>query len=283
MYHAKDQGGNNYQFYNQELTQRVQKRLELESRLRQALENKDFQLHYQPIYNIKDRTPIGVEALIRWQDPEKGLIMPDEFIPFAEETGLIIPIGDWVLEQACKQVVEWESQGLGQLLLAVNISSIQFDNGKLYSSVISTLQNTGLAAQQLELEITERMFLNITDNVKETLDKLTHHGVNLSIDDFGTGYSSLSYLKQLPIDTLKIDRSFIIGIPEDKDDVQIAATVVTMAHGLGMDVVAEGIETEEQLQYLNSLNCGRGQGYFLSKPQSAENITKLLSAQTRKP
>ena len=165
MYHAKDQGGNNYQFYNQELTQRVQKRLELESRLRQALENEDFQLHYQPIYNIKDQTPIGVEALIRWQDPEKGLIMPDEFIPFAEETGLIIPIGDWVLEQACKQVVEWESQGLGQLLLAVNISSIQFDNGKLYSSVISTLQNTGLAAQQLELEITERMFLNITDNV----------------------------------------------------------------------------------------------------------------------
>lgn len=276
MYHAKDQGGNNYQFYNQTLTQRVQQRLDLESRLRRALENEEFILHYQPIYNLKNKTPIGVEALIRWQDPEHGLIMPDNFIPLAEETGLIISIGDWVLEQACKQVVEWESQGFGQLLLAINISSIQFDYGKLYSSVISILEHTGLAAKQLELEITERMFLNITDNVKDTLDKLTHDGVNFSIDDFGTGYSSLSYLKQLPIDTLKIDRSFIMGIPEDKDDVQITATVVTMAHGLGMDVVAEGIETEEQLQYLNSLNCCRGQGYFLSKPQSSKNITQLL-------
>lgn len=282
MYHAKDQGGNNYQFYNQELTSRVQERLDLESRLRRALENKEFQLHYQPIYNLKDQKLIGVEALIRWQDTEHGLIMPDNFIPFAEETGLIIPIGDWVLEHACKQVVEWESQGLGQLLLAVNVSSIQFDYGKLYANVISTLDKTGLAAQQLELEITERMFLNITDNVKDTLDKLTNDGIKLSIDDFGTGYSSLSYLKQLPIDTLKIDRSFIMGIPEDKDDVQIAATIITMAHGLGMDVVAEGIETEEQLQYLNSLDCGRGQGYFLSKPQSAENITQLLGTQSNK-
>ena len=278
MYHAKDQGGNNYQFYNQELTLRVQKRLNLESRLRHAFENEEFQLHYQPIYNLKDRKPIGVEALIRWQDPEHGLIMPDDFIPFAEETGLIIPIGEWVLEQACKQVVESQSQGFEQLHLAINVSSIQFDFGKLYSSVISILKNTGFAAQQLELEITERMFLNITDNVKDTLDKLTHDGIKLSIDDFGTGYSSLSYLKQLPIDTLKIDRSFIMGIPEDKDDVRIAATVVTMAHGLGMDVVAEGIETEEQLQYLESLNCARGQGYYLSKPKPVSEITALLKS-----
>jgi len=282
MYHAKEQGGNNYQFYNQELTQRIQQRLNLETRLRYALEHDEFELHYQPIFNLNDQKFTGVEALIRWRNPKHGLIMPDDFIPLAEETGLIIPIGDWVLEKACQQVVEWESQGFGKLHLAINVSSLQFDYGKLYSSVTSTLQNTGLAAQQLELEITERMFLNITDNVKDTLDKLTNQGVKFSIDDFGTGYSSLSYLKQLPIDTLKIDRSFIMGIPEDKDDVQIAATIITMAHGLGMDVVAEGIETEEQLRYLNSLSCGRGQGYYLSKPKSAKEITTLLMSKLYK-
>ena len=276
MYHAKEQGRNNYQFYNEELTQQIQKRLDLETRLRHALERDEFILHYQPIYNLEDQQPIGVEALIRWQDPKLGLIMPDDFIPHAEETGLIVEIGDWVLKQACQQIKEWESQGLGNLHLAVNVSSLQFENDRLYWSVISTLKNTDLAPQQLELEITERMFLNISCAVRETLDKLTEKGVKLSIDDFGTGYSSLSYLKQLPIDTLKIDRSFIMGIPEDKDDVQIASTIVTMAHGLGMDVVAEGIETENQLQYLNTLGCRRGQGYYLSKPQSVEEITKLL-------
>ena len=277
MYHAKDLGGNSCQFYNQELTLRVQERLKLETRLRYALEHDDFILHYQPIYNLNDQKLIGVEALIRWQDSEQGLIMPDNFIPLAEETGLIVPLGEWVLKTACEQVKKWESQGLGNLHLAINVSSMQFDYGKLYSTVMSTLKNSGVNSQQLELEITERMFLNITDNVKETLDKLTNEGVKLSIDDFGTGYSSLSYLKQLPIDTLKIDRSFIMGIPEDKDDVQIAATIVAMAHGLGMDVVAEGIETKEQLQYLNSLNCRRGQGYFLSKPKPVEEITRLLN------
>lgn len=276
MYHAKEQGGNNYQFYNKELTKQIQKRLDLETRLRYALEREEFILHYQPIFNLQNQQPIGVEALIRWQDPVFGLIMPDSFIPHAEETGLIVEIGDWVLKQACQQVKKWESQGLGRLHLAVNVSSLQFEHDRLYWSVLSVLKDSDLSAQQLELEITERMFLNISNAVRETLDKLTNKGVKLSIDDFGTGYSSLSYLKQLPIDTLKIDRSFIMGIPEDKDDVQIAATVVTMAHGLGMDVVAEGIETEKQLDYLNTLNCARGQGYYLSKPQSTEEITKWL-------
>lgn len=280
MYHAKEQGGNNYQLYNEELTKQIQKRLNLETRLRHALERDEFILHYQPIFNLKNQQPIGVEALIRWQDPELGLIMPDNFIPQAEETGLIVEIGDWVLKHACQQVKEWESQGLGQLLLAVNVSSLQFEHERLYWSVISTLKDSGLSAQQLELEITERMFLNISTTVRDTLDKLTHRGVKLSIDDFGTGYSSLSYLKQLPIDTLKIDRSFITGIPDDKDDVQITSTIISMAHGLSMDVVAEGIETENQLDYLNSLNCGRGQGYYLSKPQTREEITKFLKEKT---
>jgi diguanylate cyclase (GGDEF)-like protein len=276
MYHAKAQGGNNHQFYNSELTQRVQNRLSLETRIRHALDRDEFQLYYQPIINISNQQPVGVEALIRWQDPERGLIPPDDFIPLAEESGLIVPIGEWVMETACAQIKEWESQGLGQLELAVNISSRQFDNNKLYSNVMSALRNSGLNTQQLELEITERMFLNITHHVRETLDQLTRENVKLSIDDFGTGYSSLSYLKQLPINTLKIDRSFIMGIPEDKDDAQIATTIVAMAHGLRLDVVAEGIENEKQLNFLKALNCGRGQGYYLCRPKPAEEIFNWL-------
>lgn len=278
MYHAKAQGGNNYQFYNSELTQRVKNRLSLETRIRHALDRDEFELYYQPIFNISNQQPVGVEALIRWQDPEQGLIPPDDFIPLAEESGLIVPIGEWVMETACAQIREWESQGLGQLEVAVNISSRQFDNNKLYTNVLSALRNSGLNAEQLELEITERMFLNITQKVRNTLDQLTSEGVKLSIDDFGTGYSSLSYLKQLPIDTLKIDRSFIMGIPEDKDDAQIASTIVTMAHGLRLDVVAEGIENEEQLNFLKTLNCGRGQGYYLCRPKPAEEILSWLKA-----
>ena len=279
MYHAKAQGGNNYQFYNSELTQRVQNRLSLETRIRHALDRDEFELYYQPIFNISNQQPVGVEALIRWQDPERGLIPPDDFIPLAEESGLIVPIGEWVMETACAQVREWESQGLGQLELAVNISSRQFDNNKLYSNVMSALRNSGLNAHQLELEITERMFLNITHHVRETLDQLTNENLKLSIDDFGTGYSSLSYLKQLPINTLKIDRSFIMGIPEDKDDAQIATTIVAMAHGLRLDVVAEGIENEEQLNFLKALDCGRGQGYHLCRPKPAEEILSWLKEQ----
>lgn len=272
MYHAKEKGGDNYQFYNAGLTQRVQDRLKLETRLRHALERNEFFLHYQPIFNLATLQPVGVEALIRWQDPDLGLIPPDHFIPLAEETGLIVPIGQWVMERACTQVHEWGQQGLGPLYVAVNIASRQLEQKKFYASVKSALHNSGLNAQQLKLEVTERVFLKFTDNVRETLTQFRNEGVQLSIDDFGTGYSSLSYLKKLPIDTLKIDRSFITGIPENTDDVQIATTIVTLAHEMGMDVVAEGIETEDQLNVLKSLGCEQGQGYYLFRPQSADEI-----------
>ncbi len=276
MYHAKAQGRNNFQFYNEKLTASVQQRLELETRLRHALERNEFVLHYQPVFDLHRNRPVGVEALIRWQDPDKGLIPPDQFIPLAEETGLILAIGDWVIEEACKQLQQWQQQGLGDLIMAINVSSLQFENDRLFDSVSRALQMTGVKPEQLELEITERMFLDINMHLMNTLDKINAAGVRMSIDDFGTGYSSLSYLKQLPINTLKIDRSFIMGIPQDKDDVQIASTVISMAHGLGMDVVAEGIETIQQLDYLTALDCRRGQGYYLCKPQPADVVSKWL-------
>ena len=283
MYHAKEQGGNNYQFYNVEFTNRVRNRLSLETRLRHALERDELRLHYQPIFNISDQRPVGVEALMRWEDPERGLIPPDDFIPLAEETGLIVPFGEWVLEHACAQMREWEDQGLGQLRLAVNVSSRQFEHNQLLYTVASALRNAGLDPQRLELEITERMFLNLTDKVADVFDKLKSEGVELSIDDFGTGYSSLSYLKQLPIDTLKIDRSFVRNIPEDKDDAQIASTIITMAQGLGLDVVAEGIETEQQLKFLAAHGCGRGQGFYIARPQAAEETARWLRSKLALP
>lgn len=276
MYHAKAQGGNNYQFYNSELTQRVRNRLDLETRLRHALNRDELRLHYQPIFDLDTRQPVGVEALIRWQDPENGLIAPDNFIPFAEETGLIVPFGEWVLNQACMQLRAWEDQGLGELRLAINISSRQFEHNRLHPTVQSALQNSRISANRLELEITERMFLNITSNVSNTLNKLKSEGVGLSIDDFGTGYSSLSYLKQLPIDTLKIDRSFVSNIPTDKDNMQIVSTIISMSQGLGLKVVAEGIETEEQLKTLNAWGCHCGQGYYMARPQPVDEVTAFL-------
>jgi diguanylate cyclase (GGDEF)-like protein len=280
MYHAKELGGNNYQFYNTEFTSHVQGRLSLETRLRQALKRDEFILHYQPIFNLSNQSPVGVEALVRWQDPARGMVPPDSFIPFAEETGLIVALGEWVLEHACQQMRLWDEQGLTGLHLAVNVSSRQFEDDRLLATVARALRNSGLEAGRLELEITERMFLKLTDKVADVFDKLKAQGVQISIDDFGTGYSSLSYLKKLPIDSLKIDRSFVRDIPEDKDDAEIASTIITMARGLGLGVIAEGIETREQLEFLKALGCDRGQGYYMVRPQPAEQISSWLQTHT---
>ncbi len=283
MYHAKAQGGNNYQFYNEEFTQRVRNRLSLETRLRQALERDEFVLHYQPIFSLGDREALGMEALIRWEHPERGLVPPDSFIPLAEETGLIVPLGEWALHQACRQLSQWELAGLGSYRMAVNVSSRQFEHGQILAVVGAALRAAGLRPQQLELEITEGIFLQLSDKVSRTLDALKSEGVKLSIDDFGTGYSCLGYLKQLPIDTLKIDRSFVRNIPHDKYDTELAATIIHMAQGLGLEVVAEGIETEQQLQCLLARGCGKGQGYYLARPQSAEALTLWLQQRSESP
>lgn len=276
MYHAKEHGGNNYQFYNEQLSTNVSQRLSLETRIRQAYENNELLLHYQPIIDLETMKPMGVEALLRWEDPERGMIPPDEFINLAEETGIIIPIGEWVLENACRQLQHWRDMGMGQLTLAVNVSARQFEHYRIHESVSLALKNSGFPAAQLELEITERIFLNMSHNVREVMERLQDDGVCVAIDDFGTGYSSLSYLKSLPINTLKVDRSFVKDIPEDKDDVQIASTIMMMAHGLELDVVAEGIETEEQLAFFIKRGCGRAQGYYFSKPMPAEDIEAWL-------
>jgi diguanylate cyclase (GGDEF)-like protein len=276
MYQAKEQGGNRFLFYHATQTQRAVERLTADTRLRQALEHGEMRLHYQPVVDMSDRRIVGVEALLRWQDPEQGLVMPASFIPAAEDTGLIILLGEWVLEQSCAQLRAWQQQGISGLHMAVNVSTRQVEGRRLIATVERVLANSGLAPEFLELEITEGVMLVMNEDVRSTLMALRDMGVRLTIDDFGTGYSSLSYLKQLPFHLLKIDRSFVMNIPANHSDTQIATTILLMAQGLGLQVVAEGIETEQQYQFLNECGCEYGQGYLFSHPQPAERIPALL-------
>ena len=275
MYQAKEQGGNRSMFYQTKQTQRVVQRLTTDTRLRQALERGEMQLHYQPIVALQDRRIVGVEALLRWQDPAQGLVMPATFIPIAEETGLIGVLGEWVLEQSCAQLRVWHRQGFSQLRMAVNVSTRQIE-GRLIETVERVLAQSGLAPEFLELELTEGVMLVLSDDVLATLTALRDMGVRLVIDDFGTGYSSLSYLRRLRFQLLKIDRSFVMNIPESSSDTQIATTILLMAQGLGLQAVAEGIETEQQYEFMRTHGCEYGQGYFFSRPQPADQITALL-------
>lgn len=276
MYQAKALGGNRHAFFSAALSRKARARLSMETRLRHALERGELALHYQPIFRLDERSAVGVEALLRWQHPEQGPVPPDRFIPVAEETGLIVPIGEWVLAEACRQVQAWRKAGAAPLRLAVNVSSRQFLHHRLADQVTAALRDSGLEAGALELEITEGIFLELTPEVRDTLERLRAAGVSLSIDDFGTGYSSLSYLKQLPVDTLKIDRSFVSNLPADSNDAQIAATIIAMAHGLGLKVVAEGIETEDQRAFLLGRGCDLGQGYLIARPAPPEAIGAWL-------
>jgi len=282
MYRAKDIGKNNYQVFTREMNKRVVKRLAMENSFRKAMENKEFLVHYQPKIDLDTGLIVGAEALVRWQPPEGLLVPPLDFIPMAEETGLIIPLGEWVLRHVCEQVRRW--QGLGYpLRVAVNLSLYQFRQQHLPEMIGQVLADTGLEAESLDLEVTESTLMDNEERVIRTLRELKEMGVGLAIDDFGTGYSSLSYLKRLPIKTIKIDRSFVRDIPHDKEDVAITSAIISMAHSLKLDMVAEGVETPVQAEFLHSRGCRQVQGYLYSPPVSAERLLAMLQEGARFP
>jgi diguanylate cyclase (GGDEF)-like protein len=282
MYLAKEEGKNNFQFYSQEIKSRSHERMLLEKNLRRALELNEFSLHYQAKTDLKTGVIIGTEALLRWQNPELGSVSPAQFIPVAEEIGLIIPIGRWVLQQACAQNVAWQRQGLPKLCMAVNLSPRQFNDPELIAAIVNTLRDTDMEPHLLELEITESMVMHNTDRAIRILQEIKEMGVRLAIDDFGTGYSSLAQLKRFPIDTLKVDRSFIRDIPNDAEDSAITEAIIAMGKTLGLTVVAEGVETEEQQNFLRRHACDQMQGYYFSKPIDAERFAELLKKNTAK-
>jgi len=273
MYKAKSNGRNCYVFYDPILKESFKDKLTLKMDIEKALENNEFVLYYQPQVDIKNGDIIGAEALIRWMHQEKGMIFPDEFIPIAEETGLICKIGEWVLKEACSQLKRWQNINLGLVKISVNLSAQQFLKGDLTEVVKDALAKTGLNSKYLELEITESMTMEVNYAIK-TLRELNNLGVRISIDDFGTGYSSLSYLKKFPINFLKIDKSFVRDIMNNESDANIAGTIISMAHNLGLKVIAEGVEDKEQLKFLQQRNCDFVQGYFFSKPVSQEVFEK---------
>jgi len=278
MYQAKGKGKNAYEEFHPELDQRVQKRLSLETKLRKALERGELQLYYQPQIGLKDSRLVGLETLLRWNHPELGMVSPAEFIPLAEESGLIVQIGRWAIRTACKQVAAWREAGLGDVHVSVNLSARQTKDAYLVHDIVSSLREAGMRPSQLELEITETVLMeNVHANV-ELLNKLQTAGIRLSIDDFGTGYSSMAYLKRFPIDQVKIDRTFVRDIPGDGDDEAITTAIIAMAHSLGLSVVAEGVETETQLQFLRNAGCDIMQGYYFAEAKPPEQVEVFLKA-----
>jgi diguanylate cyclase (GGDEF)-like protein len=276
MYHAKNQGRNNYQFYTKSMNATSLQRLDLENDLRKALDRGEFLLYYQPTVDVQTRTIIGAEALVRWKHPNKGMISPGEFIPLAEETGLIVSIGEWVLRTACSQNRAWQNAGNKPFRVAVNLSGRQFDQEGLIEVISNALRDTGFDPQYLELEITESTIMKNPEKAATTLQKLKGMGICLSIDDFGTGYSSLGNLRKFPIDTLKIDRSFVMNITTDSDDAAITTAIIAMAHSLKLGVIAEGVESEDQQSFLRERACDAVQGYLFSRPVPAEEFIKLV-------
>ncbi len=276
MYHAKNCGKNNAKLYSSSLTMQIMSHVKLEVGLRKALKNEELYLLYQPQIDVRSSEIVGVEALVRWRHPERGIISPTEFIPLAEETGLIVPIGEWVLRTACNQARMWQRLTQRQVRMAVNLSAKQFKDENLTQIVISALHDTGLEPKLLELELTEGTLMDDAMATMATLEQLRGIGVYLSIDDFGTGYSSMNYLKRFDVRALKIDKSFISGLPQDSENAAITRAIIAMAHGLKMVVVAEGVETDEQLVLLEQYGCDMVQGYYLGHPSPHESITLML-------
>ena len=278
---AKEEGGNNYQFYTAGGTTRALKQLVLESNLRGALEREEFVVHYQPQVRIPDFHLVGMEALIRWRHPSLGVLYPSEFVPLAEDSGLIIALGDWVMRTACSQNMEWQDKGLAPMRLSVNFSARQFQQPSFIASVAEILKETNLDPRWLELELTESSIMKEPEQAIEKLHELKLMGIKVAIDDFGTGYSSLNYLKRFPIDTLKIDKTFVADVCKDPHDTAIVRAIITLGHALDLTVIAEGVETQEQLQYLSSLGCDVVQGFLFSKSLSAPVFEELLVEQRR--
>ncbi|MDD2065743.1 MULTISPECIES: bifunctional diguanylate cyclase/phosphodiesterase [unclassified Pseudomonas] len=283
MYHAKSAGKNGYSFFDVSMNSNARQQLQLLQDLRQALEQGQFRLHYQPKFDAQACQPIGAEALLRWEHPQQGLLLPDRFIGLAEKTGLIIPIGEWVLDEACRQMRQWLDQGHLGWRMAVNLSAIQFCHAGLVESVARALSENGLPANCLTLEITETTAMHDADASLTVLQRLSDMGVDLSIDDFGTGYSSLMYLKRLPANELKIDRGFVRDLEQDSDDAAIVSAIVALGQALGLRIVAEGVETDKQQDFLTRLGCDSLQGYLLGQPVPAEQFMGNLQALRQEP
>ena len=278
MYKAKEQGGGSYQAYSRSMNASALQRLTLENALRRAVEREEFEVHYQPIVEARSGVPVAAEALVRWRHPELGLLLPSEFVPLAEENGLIVPLGEWVMRTACAQNRAWQERGLRRIRVVVNLSSRQLVRG-VTGTVGGILQETGLEARYLGLELTESVLVNHQKEGTETLHALRAMGLHLSVDDFGTGYASFGYLKHFPLDTLKIDRSFVREIASDPDDAAITTAIIAMGHALGLKTVAEGVETEAQLALLRKQGCDEMQGYLFSRPMPADRFEEFLAGQ----
>ena len=281
MYRAKETGRNNFLYYSPQMNVHTLERLELESDLRHALEQGELLLHYQPKVELATGRISGIEALLRWKHPIRGLVPPKEFIPLAEETGLIVPIGEWVLATACAQTKAWQDEGHANISVAVNLSARQFGDPMLLPKLTRIIRDSGLHPSMLELEITESMVMSHGESAVAVLESLKSIGVQIALDDFGTGYSSLAYLKRFPIDTVKIDRSFIQDIPADSDDKKITRAIIAMAHSMRLKVVAEGVETAEQLSFLRTQRCDAVQGYILYRPLAGEAVAEVLELDRR--
>ena len=282
MYHAKEAGRNNHRFFTEQMNRQVVEHLTLETQLRRALDNGEFVLHYQPQLDLDEGTIVGIEALIRWNSPDKGLISPARFIPIAEESGLIVPIGAWVLREACRQAREWQELGIAPVVMAVNLSAVQFRHHDLINSVINALVLSDLDARWLELELTESILIQDTEATLDAVRRLKALGLKLSVDDFGTGYSSLTYLKRFAVDKLKIDQSFVRDLARDPEDAAIVRAVIQMAHSLKLRTIAEGVENIDQANILRFFHCNEAQGFWLAKPMPAHEMEHFLRSHQSK-
>ena len=281
MYSSKNSGKNKYKFFNNAMNDKILQTIELENNLRHALKRNEFVMHYQPKIDLVTDTISGFEALIRWESPSKGLIPPMDFIPLAEETGLIVPIGDWVLKTACQQIKKLQDLGYTSLNMSINLSARQFKHNNLVDSINNIISETGIGPESVELEITETMVMENLDNTVKTLKKIKESGIKISLDDFGIGYSSLNYLRKLPIDILKIDKDFVLDILQDKKQAEIAKTIILLAHSMDLKVIAEGVGNVDILNLLKNYGCDMAQGYLFSKPIKSEYIEEMLKKETK--